>query len=158
MRRKDREITDMKEIMAIVKKCDACSLAFFDEEYPYVVPVNFGAELQGDKLLLYIHGAKEGKKIELLKRNNRVAFEMNCSHRLIIDENPCKSTMEFESVCGTGIIKILENEKEKVTALTSIMSQYVPKEGFNFQEASIRAVTVLKLSVQAVTGKRLKRS
>jgi len=42
MRRKDREITDSGEIISIMKKCSVCSLAFFDEQYPYVVPMNFG--------------------------------------------------------------------------------------------------------------------
>jgi nitroimidazol reductase NimA-like FMN-containing flavoprotein (pyridoxamine 5'-phosphate oxidase superfamily) len=66
MRRKDREVTDMNEIIEIIKKCDVCRLAFFDKEYPYIVPLNFGYSYDGAKLELYFHGANAGKKLELL--------------------------------------------------------------------------------------------
>ncbi|MDF2587373.1 MAG: pyridoxamine 5-phosphate oxidase family protein, partial [Anaerocolumna sp.] len=42
MRRTDREITDLNQIVDIMKRCDVCRLAFFDKEYPYIVPLNFG--------------------------------------------------------------------------------------------------------------------
>ena len=154
MRRKDREITEISEIMEIVKKCDVCNLAFFDEKYPYIVPLNFGAANIDNKVTLYFHGAKVGKKLELLEKNNMVGFEMDCSHKLLMAEMACDSTMEFESVCGNGIIEILE-EDQKIAALTILMNQYEVKEKHEFNENHLKAIVVLKLTVNEITGKRL---
>ncbi|UTY39936.1 pyridoxamine 5'-phosphate oxidase family protein [Allocoprobacillus halotolerans] len=56
MRRKDREITDFHEIMNIINKCDTCRVALFDEEYPYIVPLNFGVDVQDEQVCFYFHG------------------------------------------------------------------------------------------------------
>lgn len=157
MRRKDREITDLNEIVAIMKKCDVCSLAFFDEEYPYIVPLNFGVNLVEKKVTLYFHGANAGKKLELIKKNNKVAFEMSCSHKLLLGEKACDSTMEYESVCGNGIVKIL-NEIEKQEALIYLMKQYSDKENYEFDKNVVNAVAVFSLTVCKIHGKALKRS
>jgi nitroimidazol reductase NimA-like FMN-containing flavoprotein (pyridoxamine 5'-phosphate oxidase superfamily) len=156
MRRKDREITDIVEMMAVIKKCSVCRVAFFDAEYPYIVPLNFGAVLDGGQLSLYFHCANAGKKLDLLKKNNKVCFEMDCSHVLYLDDNACQSTMEFESVCGNGTMEML-GEEEKAGGLTFIMRQYSPKTEFHFNENDLKAVTLLKLTVNEVTGKRLDR-
>ena len=75
MRRKDREITDFDEIVAIMRKCDVCRLALNDGDFPYIVPLNFGLEVRGDRVFLYFHAAKEGKKLDLIARDNRATFE-----------------------------------------------------------------------------------
>ncbi len=156
MRRKDREITDIDEIIEIVKKCDVCNLALFDEQYPYIVPLNFGMTYENKSLALYFHSANVGKKLELIKKNNRVAFELNCSHRLLLGEKACNSTMEYESVCGNGIINTI-NEDEKLNALIAIMKQYSKNREYEFDKNEVKAVTVLRLSVNEITAKRLKR-
>lgn len=63
MRRKDREITDFNEIMKIIDKCDTCRLALIDEEYPYIVPLNFGVDVVDGQVYFYFHSANQGKKI-----------------------------------------------------------------------------------------------
>ena len=42
MRRKDREITDIEELLAVVSRCKVCRLAMAENNRPYVVPLNFG--------------------------------------------------------------------------------------------------------------------
>jgi nitroimidazol reductase NimA-like FMN-containing flavoprotein (pyridoxamine 5'-phosphate oxidase superfamily) len=153
MRRKDREITDLNSIVEIIRKCDTCRISLFDEEYPYIIPMNFGFEKNGDQLMLYFHAAHEGKKIDLIKKCNRASFEMDCSHRLITGEKACDYTMEYESVCGTGIIEILEPQ-DRVIALKHLMKQYSSKDNFEFSNSIVNAVTVLRLKVNSITGKR----
>ena len=70
MRRKDKEITDEKVINEILEKAKVCRLALFDKDYPYIVPMNYGYKDNA----LFFHVAKEGKKIDLIKRNNNVRF------------------------------------------------------------------------------------
>lgn len=155
MRRKDREILNMDEILGIIKKCDVCRLALFDDEYPYIIPMNFGFEYQGQQIVIYLHCANEGKKLDIIKRNNKVSFEMDCSHKLIQDTMPCNCTMEYESVIGHGIIEIMNENKEK--ALTELMKHYSNEETFNFPDKIMQATTALRITVEKITGKHLKK-
>lgn len=157
MRRKDREITDLNEILGIMKKCDVCNIAIFDEEYPYIIPMNFGFSSQDKELALYFHCAKAGKKLDLLRKNPKVGFEMDCSHNLIIKELDCDCTMEFESICGNGVIEILPDD-QKIAALGQLMKQYKEQPAMNFNEKYVKAVEVLKLTVNEITGKHLDRN
>lgn len=158
MRRKDREVTDITEIVEIIKKCDCCNLALFDEEYPYVVPLNFGYRFTEGKLRLYFHGANAGTKLALMKKNPRAAFTMHTAHTYIpgSETSACEATMEYESVCGSGTLRLLA-EEEKTAALTRLMQQYEAGETFHFDEKMVAAVAVLELSVAHVSGKRLKK-
>lgn len=157
MRRKDREITDLNEIYSIMKKCDSCSVAFFDNEFPYIVPLNFGLEFNNNQFTLYFHSANAGTKLELLSQNSHVAFEMSCSHKLLLGETACASTMEYESVCGNGIMTLLSENDDKRQALTHLMSQYQNKSSFEFDENELKAVAVMKLEVKHISGKRLRK-
>jgi nitroimidazol reductase NimA-like FMN-containing flavoprotein (pyridoxamine 5'-phosphate oxidase superfamily) len=157
MRRKDREICNMDEMLTIIKKCDVCRLALFDEEYPYIVPMNFGVASDGTKIELFFHGANAGKKLSLIRNNPKVAFELDCSHNLITGEKACDYTMEFESICGDGEIEIL-SEDQKVRALTILMQQYANETTFEYNENYLKVVTVFKLNVHHITGKRLQKS
>ena len=157
MRRKDREITNIEEIIEIIKKCDVCRLAFFDDEFPYIIPLNFGFRYVGEVLELFFHGAKEGKKINLIKNNNKVSFEMDCSHRLITGEKACDYTMEFESVCGNGYIEFLD-DSQKIDAFNYLMNQYSKLKSFEYNEMYLKEVAVFKVIVNDITGKKLKRT
>jgi len=152
MRRKDREITELDKIVDIMRRCDVCRLAFFDEKYPYIVPLNFGLQYHDDKIILYFHGANAGKKLSLIQENNKVCFEMDCSHELVTGENACNYSMNYESVIGFGTIEILSNS-EKQTALKAILQQYTSREDLSYNDKMINAVTILKLTVDQVTGK-----
>lgn len=155
MRRKDREILNIDEILEIIKKCDVCRLALFDEEYPYIIPMNFGFEYQDQQIIIYLHCANEGKKLDIIKKNNKVSFEMDCSHKLIQGDLPCDCTMEYESVIGNGIIEIMRENKEK--ALTALMKHYSNKETFDFPDKMLQATTTLKITVEKITAKHLKK-
>ena len=92
MRRKDREITDIAEIIGVMKKCDVCRLGLNDNGYPYILPLNFGMEVNGEKITLYFHSALEGHKVGLIQADNRASFEMDCGHELeYIEEKGYKS-------------------------------------------------------------------
>ncbi len=152
MRRTDREIKDFDEIVKVIEKCDVCRLAFHDGEYSYIVPLNFGMQIEDGKIVLYFHGATEGKKYELIANNNKAGFEMDCSHRLVLDSEKRNCTMEYESVIGRGIVEILP-EEEKENALNILMKHY-NSENFAYDKAPIPVTNVFKLTVEECTGKR----
>lgn len=154
MRRSDREITDFDEIVGIIKKCDVCRLALHDEEYPYILPLNFGMRIEDGKIVLYFHGANEGKKYALIEKNNKASFEMDCGHRLVMDDERMSCTMEYESVIGQGIIEKVPDE-QKYDALMVLMRQY-HQEDFPFNQNIMPQTTVLKLTVNSYTAKHRK--
>lgn len=155
MRRSDREIKSMDEILDVIKRCDVCRLAFNDPEgYPYILPLNFGMQLENDKIVLYFHGAAEGKKYQLLEQDARVSFEMDCGHRLVMSgsRDSCHCTMEYESVMGRGRAEIVPDE-QKYDALCVLMRQY-HEENCTFNKAAMPRTTVLRVVVEQITGKR----
>lgn len=152
MRRGDREIKDIDEIIGVMEKCDVCRLALNDDGYPYILPLNFGMVADGKRITLYFHGAAEGRKYELIARDNRASFEMDCSHKLVSDLAEGHCTMEYESVIGRGHLEIVPDE-EKYDALCILMEHY-HKEKFPFNKAAMPRTTVLKLTVEQLTGKR----
>lgn len=156
MRRSDREVKDLKDIVAIMEKCDVCRIALNDEGYPYILPLNFGMYVQGDKIELYFHGALEGKKYDLIRKDNRASFEMDCEHNLVTEAGRGYCTMEYESVIGQGHMEILSDD-EKEEALRILMRQYHPAGEFPFSKAAMPRTKVFKLVVEKVTGKRKKR-
>ncbi len=152
MRRSDREIKDLSGIIDVMKRCDVCRLALHDGDYPYILPLNFGMAVEEGAITLYFHGALEGKKYELFEKDNRAGFEMDCSHRLVLDDEHGNCTMEYESVIGRGAVEIVP-EEEKYEVLCILMKQY-RQEDFPFNPAVIPRTTVFKLTVESVTGKK----
>ena len=134
MRRSDREITEFSEIIDVIKKCDVVRLAFNDKDCPYIVPLNFGMTVDGRDVVLYFHSALEGKKLELMREDSRVSFEMDCSHELHFDYSTGHCTMGYESVMGKGRLEFV-NDADKAAALKILVDRY-------------------KLTVESMTGKR----
>ena len=153
MRRTDREIKEFDEIVAVMRKCEVCHLALHDEEYPYLIPLNFGLQVKAHEVTLYFHGAMEGTKYELIAKNQNVSFAMNCAHRLVTKEDSAQTTMEYESVIGQGIIEIV-SEEERCAGLKIIMEQYTKTPDTSISPRMIPHVNVMKLRVLRMTGKR----
>lgn len=151
MRRKDREITDRNQIIEVMRKCDVVRLALNDGDYPYILPLNFGLHADDNAIELYFHGAMEGRKYEIMEKDNRASFEMDCEHVLASDIEKGKCTMNYASVIGKGHIFFIEGE-EKKTLLDAIVAQYHP-EGFEYNPAAISRTKVYKLVVEEITGK-----
>lgn len=152
MRRKDREIKDFDEILQIIRQCDSCVLALNDDGFPYMVPLNFGMNIEDGQLYLYFHCAMQGKKLDLIRKDNRATFEMDCDHNFILYDERMSCTMGYSSVIGHGLIEFVEDEK-KYEALKVLMRQY-HAEDFLFNTDMIKVTTVLKMKVLDVTGKR----
>ncbi len=154
MRRKDREVTDRGEIIAIIKECDVCRLGMTDEEgYAYVVPLNFGLEADDDHVTLFFHSAKDGHKLDLMKRDPRVSFEMDCGHELVFSEATGQCTMNFKSVMGRGRISFIDDPEEKLRALRLLTDGY-HESHFEFNPKAMPVTAVYKLEVETMTAKR----
>ena len=152
MRRKDREITDKQDILEVMKKCDVCRIALHNGDYPYIVPLNFGLQVENDMPVLYFHGVLEGKKYELIEKDNRASFEMDCGHQLILDKAQGNCAMEYESVIGQGIAELAPEEK-KEDFLKKLLEHYrIPLQSFS--QAHLERTAVYQIIVKQYTAKR----
>jgi len=155
MRRKDKEIVDLNEKLEIVAKCKVCRLGLSEDNYPYIVPLNYGYTYENENLTLFFHGAKEGKKIEVIQKNNNACFEIDCDTKLIEGANPFDYGYEFKSIIGFGKIVFLETEDEKTTGLNQLMKQQTGKDiKYSFTEDELKNVCVYKMAVEEFTGKQ----
>ena len=153
MRRKDREIKDKSEIMAILQKADVCRLAMSSNNVPYVVTMNFGIKNGGTSL--YFHCAGEGKKIDILKDNNLVCFQVDIGHEFFLHDVSCGCSMRYRSVLGMGRIAFVSDLTEKIEALQTIMTHYTHKSSHEFKEELVGRTTILRLDIEEISGKAL---
>ena len=151
MHRNEREITDKKDIDDIIRRCRVCHLAMCDEGQPYVVPLNFGY----DGGFLYFHAAPEGRKIDIIKRNNRVGLEFDILHDIVTAEQACKWGAKYESVMGSGTAEIVDDLEAKKEALQLIMRQY-GNGTWDFKEEILKKTLVLRVRILEISGKARK--
>jgi len=137
----------------IISHSDVCRVAFADNNLPYIVTMNFGYS-GGDHPCFYFHCANEGKKLEMLRKNNFVCFELDTDHQIYEGENSCDWGMKFSSIVGYGKISVLEERESKIHGLDSIMSHYSGKTGFSYDERVLGKTTILRLDIEEMTGKR----
>ena len=155
MRRKDREVLDEVKIDKFIRNCDCCRIGFYDKENNevYIVPLNFGYSNVDNKKVFYFHGAKEGRKIELISKTKKVSFEMDSNHELIIGKMACNYSERYQSVMGTGLISFVEDKDEKIAALNEIMFQSTGKKDWDFSEPMLNGVAVFKIEVTSLSCK-----
>ncbi|MCL1811768.1 MAG: pyridoxamine 5'-phosphate oxidase family protein [Methanomassiliicoccaceae archaeon] len=154
MRRKDREVRDKSEIQEIILRCKTCHVAMVDDGMPYVVPLSFGCRfLEGDVLELFFHSAHEGRKIDILKKNSRVCFEMAYEGEPLFTETPCNSGYYFGSVIGNGEAEFIHDPDEKCEAL-SIMFRHQSGKDAIFDSDQAAGVCVFKIVSTDFAGKK----
>ena len=152
MRRNELEIKDREAILDIINQAEICRIALYDDEYPYIVPLNFGFE-EKTGLILYFHCARKGKKLDLIRQNNKVCFEIESHTKLESGNKPCNWSMRYKSVIGFGTIDIIRDESEKIRGLNILMRHYAEKEVFQYNKALLRKTLILKLIVSHLSAK-----
>jgi len=149
MRRKDREITDRAEIDAIIGQAKVLHLALADGDTPFLVPVFYAY----DGGALYFHSAKSGTKIDILKRNNKVCFEISVDHGVIESDVACDFEARHRTVIGFGTADFVEDEAERIKALHLIVGRFTDKT-FEFPKANLKATVVLRITIASIKGKK----
>lgn len=153
MRRKDREITDSAKIQDIISRCTCCRIGFNDDGQVYIVPLNFGYEYVNDEYTFYFHGAKEGRKIDLIQKSPEVGFEMDTGYVLKVGDLAGDCTAQFQSVIGNGVAQMVTDPEEKKRGLELLMEHNTGKQGWEFNEKMMQVVAVFKLKVTELSCK-----
>ena len=156
MRRKDREVTDPMRIADVISRCTCCRIGFCDDGEVYIVPLNFGYMVKDNTYVFYFHGAKEGRKIDLIHKNAKVGFEMDTDFVVYAKEKSdiaCNYTARFQSIIGNGIVSMVSELEEKKLGLSLLMEHNAGKQEWNFDEKMVNAVAVFKLEVTKMSCK-----
>ncbi len=152
MTRRERQVTDTNEIIKILDKSKVLHLGLVDDDEPYVVPMNYGYTLEDGKLTIYLHGANRGRKLDLVRKNPKVFFEMCCDIVPFEGDVACKYGITYASVMGRGIAEIVEDVEEKKIALSVLMKTQTGKD-FEFEDKMTKIVTVIKINAIEYTAK-----
>lgn len=150
MRRKEKEITDKREIEQIFKDAQVCRLGLYDGNSPYIVPLNFGYK----ENTLFFHSALVGRKIDILKKNPGVCFEIDIPGKTISSDKACNWSMAFLSIIGEGKVIFINNETEKINALNVVMGHYSDKDEWDFNKKMVEKTLVFKVDIDKISVKK----
>ncbi|MEG0373253.1 pyridoxamine 5'-phosphate oxidase family protein [Enterococcus viikkiensis] len=155
MRRQKRQVTDFETIKQMVEESQVLRIAMNGEDYPYVVPVNFGYEWADEELILYVHGASEGKKVSMIKKNPKVAVEMDGKHQLINgSRNAASYSYAYQSLIGFGKAEVVEDLEVKRHALHILMAHAAKDRPFDeIPEKMLQRTGVIKIVLASYTMK-----
>ena len=154
MRRTDREVKDIDEIVSMIAGMDTIRIAMNAGEGPYIVPLSFGYEERSGAISFYMHSALTGRKIDMVKASSAAGFELDKANGLVSGKEACAFSMRYESVIGTGRISIVEDTAEKLHGMCRIMEHYTGRYDWDIPEAALSHAAVLRLDVLDISAKR----
>lgn len=149
MRRANREIFDKSTIRALMEEALVCRIGFCDDGLPYVVPMNFGL---GENCL-FLHCATEGRKLDILRQNERVCFEMDFLREIRQGPASCGWGARYESVIGFGRAILVDDAAEKRFALDRIMDHYRAQGPYAYPDDILAKTAIIRIEIESLTGK-----
>ena len=152
MTKRERQITDPNQITDILNRGKVLHLGLCANNEPYVVPMNYGYTTQNGKLVVYLHSAVRGKKLDMIAANPKVFFEIDCDIVPFEGVLPCQYGITYSSVMGSGIAQIVEDVEEKKKAMSILMKTQTGKD-FSFVDRLVSMVAVIRIDVSEYTAK-----
>ena len=152
MTKRERQITDEAQIMGILDAGKVLHLGLAVDNEPYVVPMNYGYTKENGKLVVYLHSATRGKKLDMIRANPKVFFEIDCDLVPFEGELPCQYGLSYSSVMGKGVARIVDDVEEKKKAMSVLMKTQTQKD-FTFEDRLVSIVAVIRIDVEAYTAK-----
>lgn len=152
MTRRERQVTDIGEILKILDNSKVLHLGLVDGDEPYVVPMNYGYTYENEKLTIWLHCARQGRKLDVMRANPKVFFEMEYGITPFEGEVACKYGITYSSLMGRGTAEIIEDVEIKKTALSALMKTQTGKD-FTFEDRMAEVVGVIKVDVIEFTAK-----
>lgn len=153
MTRREREVTDMEEITRILEESKIVHIGLCDGDQPYVLPMNYGYVFEEGKLVLYLHGAKKGYKYDVIRKNPKVSFEMECDVVPFEGRIACQYGTAYASIIGRGKAEIIDDVDEKIKGLAVLMKTQTGKD-FRFDEKLVSIVNVIRITASDFTAKK----
>ena len=151
--KREREVTDINEIKEILDKSMIVHIGMVDDGEPYVVPMNYGYTLEDGELCIYLHGATVGRKIDIINKNPKIFFEMECDVTPFEGKVACQYGTTYASVMGKGTAVVLDDVNDKIDGLGKFMKTQTGKD-FTFDEKMVSIVNVIKITATSFTAKK----
>ena len=152
MTKRERQVTDPEQILHILDTGKVLHLGLAVNDEPYVVPMNYGYTMEDGRLTLYLHSAVRGKKLDMMRANPKVFFEIDCDRKAFEGSVPCQYGMVYSSIMGRGTATIVEDVEEKKQAMTILMKTQTGKD-FSFEDRLVSIVAVIRIDVSGYTAK-----
>ena len=152
MTKRERQITDRAQILEILDAAKVLHLGLAVDNEPYVVPMNYGYIQEDGKLVLYLHSALRGKKLDMIRANPKVFFEMDWDLKPFEGKVPCQYGIAYSSLMGRGTARIVEDVEEKKRAMSILMKTQTGKD-FSFEDRLVSIVAVIRIDVSEYTAK-----
>ena len=153
MTKRELKITDESRILQILDTAKVLHLGLAVDNEPYVVPMNYGYCMEDGKLVLYLHSALRGKKLDMIRQNPKVFFELDCDRVPFAGEKPCQYGLAYSSVMGRGTARIVEDVEEKKKAMSVLMKTQTGMD-FSFEDRLVSIVAVIRIDVSEYTAKQ----
>ncbi len=145
-----KDIVELHKLEDIIKKCKICRVGMVDVDSPYVLAMNFGYEDQ----TIWLHCAKEGKKIDILKRNNKVCIEFDTDHKLFFrhEHVACSWRYAYRGVLVHGRAMFVDDYDEKIKGLNIFMKNYSDRD-FEYSKPAVNNIQIIKIPIESITGR-----
>ena len=150
--KRETRVTDPARIAHILDTARVLHLGLAVNNEPYVVPMNYGYTMEEGKLVLYLHSAVQGKKLDMIRENPRVFFSIDCDRMPFEGRVPCQYGLVYSSIMGRGTARIVEDVEEKKQAMTLLMKTQTGKD-FSFEDRLVSIVAVIRIDVEEYTAK-----
>ena len=152
MTKRERQVTDSAQIVHILDTGKVLHLGLAVENEPYVIPMNYGYTLEEGRLVLYLHSALQGKKLDMIRANSKVFFEIDCDLMPFEGRVPCQYGLVYSSIMGRGEAVVVEDVEEKKRAMSLLMKTQTEKD-FSFEDRLVSIVAVIRIDVAEYTAK-----
>ncbi len=150
--KREIKITESDEISRILDTAKVLHMGLAVDNEPYVVPMNYGYALEDGRLVLYLHSAVKGKKLDMIRANPNIFFSIDCDRMPFEGRVPCQYGLVYSSIMGRGKATIVEDVEEKIQAMTLLMKTQTGKD-FSFNERLVSIVAVIRIDVEEYTAK-----
>ena len=152
MTKRENQITDEQKIRHILDTAKVLRLGIAVDNVPHIVPMNYGYTMEGGKLTFWLHSAVNSDKLELLRRNPNICFELDCDYVPFEGKLPCQHGLSYCAVSGRGMAVLVEDTAEKMEAMSVLMKTQTGKD-FTFHERLVSIVAVIRVDVTEFAAK-----
>lgn len=153
MTKREFKITDQTELRHILDTAKVLRLGIAVDNEPHIIPLNYGYTMEQDgRLTLYMHSAVNGNKLELLRKNPNVCFELDCDLKPFEGQVACQYGLAYQAISGRGKAVLVEDVEEKMEGMSILMKTQTGKD-FTFNERLVSIVAVIRVDVTEYAAK-----
>lgn len=152
MRRREKEVTDRRELIRVLLEARHITIAMCDDEGPYLATLTHGYDKERNAL--YFHCAQTGRKVDSLRKDGRVWGQALVDFGYV--DGSCDHL--YETTQFRGRVSFVEDTEEKRHALVTMIrkNERDPEKVISEQvtDDSLRNIGIGRIDIERMTGKR----